>query len=442
MATKGNLGEVVTTCEMSWVQASPWGFSFRSEKGVGLSPKAKVMVAPTIHVSAKENLGDPIDIRVDIIHPKPLAAVAFPAAVIVRTQAQHEEAIRGIREQLLGVPIQGELTAMRFRVDIAEAENASLHARIKTTEAIKKITHNRERKVRDKMERQLASVQESQRQDRENFRKLQESSVYSKIDPRSGYHQLRTHGADTSKTTFRTRYGHYKFQVMPFGLTNVPAKLCSAPILALPEGSKDLVVYCDTSHKGLGDTLIQREKTEAQKPGYLKHVDIGAEVGEAQLLGPELIQETTEKIVQIKQKIQAARDRQKSYADLKCKPMKFQVGDRVMLKVSPWKGVVHFGKREKLNLRYVGPFRKCHTDEPLAVPLDGLHFNDKLYFVEEPIGIMDWEVKRLKRSRILNVKVIWNSRRGHEFTWECGDQFQKKYPHLFTKTALSSSAAT
>ncbi|GKD09470.1 putative reverse transcriptase domain-containing protein [Tanacetum coccineum] len=69
-----------------------------------------------------------------------------------------------------------------------------------------------------------------------------------------------------------------------------------------------------------------------------------AEVREVQLTGPEIVQETTEKIIQIKQRIQAARDRQKSYSDLKRKPMEFQVGDRVMLKVSPWKGVVHFGK--------------------------------------------------------------------------------------------------
>ncbi|GKA54517.1 hypothetical protein Tco_0753466 [Tanacetum coccineum] len=81
------------------------------------------------------------------------------------------------------------------------------------------------------------------------------------------------------------------------------------------------------------------------------------EVGEAQILGPELIQETTEKIIQIKQRMQAARDRQKSYADLKRKPMEFQIGDKVMLKVSPWKGVVRFGKRGKLNPRYVGPFK-------------------------------------------------------------------------------------
>nr|GEV11191.1 putative reverse transcriptase domain-containing protein [Tanacetum cinerariifolium] len=131
------------------------------------------------------------------------------------------------------------------------------------------------------------------------------------------------------------------------------------------------------------------------------------EVREAHILSLELIQETTEKIVQIKQRMQAARDRQKSYADLKRKPMEFQVGDKVMLKVSPWKGVVRFGKRGKLNPRYIGLFKvlervgdvayklnlleelskvhntfhvsnlkKFHADEPLAVLLDGLHFDD------------------------------------------------------------------
>ncbi|GJU54093.1 hypothetical protein Tco_1227807 [Tanacetum coccineum] len=134
---------------------------------------------------------------------------------------------------------------------------------------------------------------------------------------------------------------------------------------------------------------------------------------------------------------------------------------------------VRFGKRGKLNPRYVGPFKvlekvgsvayklelpqelsrvhntfhvsnlkKCYADEPLAVPLDGLHFDDKLQFVEEPIEITDREVKRLKRSRIPLVKVRWNSRRGPEFTWEREDQFRKKHPHLFTKTAPSSSAAS
>nr|GFC38525.1 putative reverse transcriptase domain-containing protein [Tanacetum cinerariifolium] len=147
------------------------------------------------------------------------------------------------------------------------------------------------------------------------------------------------------------------------------------------------------------------------------------EVGEFYLTGPEIVQETTEKIMQIKQRMQAARDRQKSYADLKRKPIEFQVGDKVMLKVSPWKGVLRFGKQGKLNPRYVGPFsvlervgdvaykldlpeelstiqntfhvsnlKKCHADEPLAVPLDGLHVDDKLHFVKQPVEIMDREV--------------------------------------------------
>nr|GFD44755.1 putative reverse transcriptase domain-containing protein [Tanacetum cinerariifolium] len=82
------------------------------------------------------------------------------------------------------------------------------------------------------------------------------------------------------------------------------------------------------------------------------------------------------------------------------------------------------------NTCHVSNLKKCHVDEPLAVSLDGLHFDDKLHFVEEPVEIVDCEVKRLKQSRIPLVNVRLNSKRGPEFTWELEDQFRKKYPHL------------
>ncbi|GJZ71844.1 hypothetical protein Tco_0635695 [Tanacetum coccineum] len=237
------------------------------------------MVAPSIPVSAEENLGDPIDIRVDIIHLEPVVAVAFLAAAFVRTQAQHGEAIRGILEYLQGVPIKEEMSTLRFRIGMVEAENDSLRGKIKTMEAIETITRSQEKRARREMERQLA--------------------------------------------------------------------------------------------------LYDQE-------GYTEE----------------------------------------------------EVRDRMMLKDSPWKGVVRFGKRGKLNPRYVGPFqvlakdraiayklelpqelsrvhntfhvsnlKKCYADEPLAIPLDGLHLDDRLQFFEEPVEIMDREVKRLRQNHVPIVKV-------------------------------------
>ncbi|GJX17041.1 putative reverse transcriptase domain-containing protein [Tanacetum coccineum] len=191
-----------------------------------------------------------------------------------------------------------------------------------------------------------------------------------------------------------------------------------------------------------------------------------AEVGEGQLIGPELVQETTEKISQIKDRLKAARDRQKSYADKRRKPLEFSVGDYVLLKVSPWKDEVRFGKKGKLAPRFVGPFeiiekvgsvayrldlpeelngvhdtfhvsnlKKCLADPTLQVPLDEIRVDAKLNFVEKPVEILEREFKKLKRSRIAIIKVRWDSKRGPEFTWEREDQMKLKYPHLFSNVS-------
>nr|GEV57676.1 hypothetical protein [Tanacetum cinerariifolium] len=494
------------------------------------------------------------------------------------------------------------------------------------------------------------------------FDQLQGSRVYSKINLRSGYHQLTVWEKDVPKATFRTRYGHYEFQLIPFGLTNASAskeehvehlklilellkkeelytkfskckfwlskiakpmtkltqknvkydwsekaefafqplkqKLCSVSILSLPECSENFVVYCDASRKGLDAVLMQREKVIAYVSCQLKmheknytthdlefgavvfalkmwehylygtkyivftdhkslqhildqkelnmrqhrwlkllsdydckiryhlrkanileaqvkvrkeenygtedlcgmikkleqHTDgtyhtsikaapfealygqkyrspiCWAEVGDAQLTGSKIVYETTEKIIQIKKSIQAVRVRQKSYADRRRKPFEFEVGDKVILKVSPWKGVIRFDKQGKPSPRYIGPFKildkvgilsyqlelpeqlsrvhstfhvsnmkKCFVDEPLAILLEEIQIDDKLHFIEEPVEIMYQEVKWLTQSRISIVKVSWNSRRGPEFTWEREDQMKKKYPHLFVNPSSTPS---
>ncbi|GJY23652.1 putative reverse transcriptase domain-containing protein [Tanacetum coccineum] len=147
-------------------------------------------------------------------------------------------------------------------------------------------------------------------------------------------------------------------------------------------------------------------------------------VGDSQLTGPEIIHEMTEKIVQIKSRIQAARDPQKIYADIIAKVGTIACRLKLTEKLSRVHSTFHVSK-----------LKKCLADEPLVIPLDEIQVDDKLHFIEEPVEIMDREVKRLKQSRIPIVKVRWNSRRGPEFTWEREDQMQKKYPHLFTNSA-------
>ncbi|GKB75438.1 putative reverse transcriptase domain-containing protein [Tanacetum coccineum] len=299
------------------------------------------------------------------------------------------------------------------------------------------------------------------------FDQLQRSSVYSKINVTFGYHQLRVCEDDIPKTAFKTRYGHYGLQVMPFVLTNAPAvfmnlmnqkeelyakfskcefwlpkvqflgfskiakritkltqksvkfdwgekeeaafqtlkqKLCSAPILALPEGSENFVVYCDASHKGLGFVLMQREKVKAYASRQLK----------------------------IHEKNYTTYDLELGAVVFALKMWRHYLYGKKCTVFTDHKNTLPSGKGERGD-RLVSNLKKCLSNETQVIPLDEIHIDDKLHFIKEPVEIMDREVKRLKQSRIPIVKVRWNLRRGPKFTWEREDQFQKKYPHLFAK---------
>lgn len=193
-------------------------------------------------------------------------------------------------------------------------------------------------------------------------------------------------------------------------------------------------------------------------------------VGNTLLIRPKIINETIKKIVRIKEQLRMTRDRQKKYTDFWRKPLEFQVRDRFMLRVSPCKRVIRFGKSGKLNPLYIGcfeilakiglvvyrlalpqelndvhnvfcvsNFNKCFFEDMLVVPLDKIQINTKLNFVKKPVEIMEHAIKRLKKSCIPIVKVRCNSKWGPEYTWEHDDQMTNKYPHLFENAQLHST---
>ncbi|KAD2805228.1 hypothetical protein E3N88_38605 [Mikania micrantha] len=186
------------------------------------------------------------------------------------------------------------------------------------------------------------------------------------------------------------------------------------------------------------------------------------EVGPRELASKEVVKVTNARIDQIRAHLKAAQDRQKSYADKRRRPIEFQVGDLVLLKVSPWKGVIRFRKRGKLSPCFIGPFkilarvgevayrlelpeelkgihntfhvsylRKCLADESAYVPLEDVEVIDKLDYIEKPVAILDRKVKQLRNKSLNIVKVQWKNRKGSNATWESEDEMKKFYPFLF-----------
>nr|GEW71724.1 putative reverse transcriptase domain-containing protein [Tanacetum cinerariifolium] len=248
----------------------------------------------------------------------------------------------------------------------------------------------------------------------------------------------------------------------------IKQKLCSTSILALPEGSEDFVVYCDTSIKGLGVAFqkamgTQLDMSTAYHPktdGQTKRtiqtiedmlracvIDFG-NGWERHLPLVEFLYNNS-----CHASIKAALFEalygitlEKSCAFWKTGEVKTEIHwpFKVLAKIGTVAYRLELPKQLSRvhNTFYVSNLKKCLSDKPLAISLDKVHIDDKLHFVEEPVEVMDREVKRLKQIRIPIIKVRWKSKRGPEFTWEREDRFRKKYSQLFTTNAASTNAAS
>ncbi|GJR58940.1 putative reverse transcriptase domain-containing protein [Tanacetum coccineum] len=218
--------------------------------------------------------------------------------------------------------------------------------------------------------------------------------------------------------------------------------------MTIQSGVKGMILAAQDAAESVSDA-IRFEYCLASSSGWTKSPVIWAEIGGSSLIGPELVQETTDKEVLIKEKLKAARDHQKSYADNRRKPLEFE-GKLAPRYVGPFEileriGPVAYRLRLPEELSsvhdtfHVSNLKKCLADANLHVPLNEIKIDKTLRFVEEPVEIMDREIKKLKRSKIALVKVRWNSKRGSEFTWEREDHMKSKYPQLFVDHDVESA---
>ncbi|XP_015169226.1 uncharacterized protein [Solanum tuberosum] len=187
-----------------------------------------------------------------------------------------------------------------------------------------------------------------------------------------------------------------------------------------------------------------------------------SEVGERKLVGPEIVQQTEDRVKIIKDRLKISSDRQKSYADLKRRDIEYQVGPVVLLKVSSWKKIMRFGQKGNLRPQFIRPYEILERVGPVAyklalppeldnihnvfhvsilrryrsnpshvLPAESIEVNPDLTYNEEPILIQDREVKQLRNKRIRLVKVLWRNHSGKEATWEREEDMRTQYPHLF-----------